>query len=79
MLGGHGACVSDPKTAQKLKWLEPSMSEVHDNNNNNRQIRPANQNMMSQLIEILSAIHPRKTPSSIVHAALGAVVMVPEK
>jgi hypothetical protein len=53
--------VSDPKTAQKLRWLEPSMSEIHDNN---RQIRPANQNMMSQLIEILSTIHPRKIPSS---------------
>jgi hypothetical protein len=53
--------VSDPKTAKKLRWLEPSMSEIHDNN---RQIRPANQKMMSQLIEILSTIHARKTPSS---------------
>jgi hypothetical protein len=54
--------VSDPKTAQKLRWLlEPSMSEIHDDN---RQIRPANQNMMSQLIEILSTNLPRKTPSS---------------
>jgi hypothetical protein len=51
-----------PQTAQKLRWLEPSMSEIHDNN---RQIRPANQNsMMSQLIEILSTIYPRKPPSS---------------
>jgi hypothetical protein len=62
MLRGHGASVSDLKTAKKLRWLEPCMSEIHDNN---RQIRPANQNMMSQLIEILSTIHPpRKTPSS---------------
>jgi hypothetical protein len=53
--------VSDPRTARKLRWLEPSMSEIHDNN---RQIRPANPNMMSQLIEILSTIHSRKTPSS---------------
>jgi hypothetical protein len=53
--------VSDPKTAQKLRWLEPSMSEMHDNN---RQIRPANQNMMLQLIEILSTIHPRRATSS---------------
>jgi hypothetical protein len=53
--------VSDPKTAQKLRWLEPSTFEIHDNN---RHIRPANQNMMSQLIEILSTIHPRRIPSS---------------
>jgi hypothetical protein len=53
--------VSDPQTAQKLGWLEPSMSEIHDNN---RQIRPENQNMMLQLIEILSTIHPRRAPSS---------------
>jgi hypothetical protein len=51
--------VSDPKTAQKLRWLEASMSEIHDNN---RQIRPANQKMMSQLIEILSTTPPKKAP-----------------
>jgi hypothetical protein len=53
--------VSDPKTAQKLRWPEPSRFEIHDNN---RQVRPANQNMLSQLIEILSTIYPRNTTSS---------------
>jgi hypothetical protein len=53
--------VSDPKTAQQLRWLEPSMSEIHDKN---RKIRPENQTMMLQLIEILSTIHPRRAASS---------------
>jgi hypothetical protein len=61
MLGGHVVPVSDPKTAQQLRWLEPSKSEIHDNN---RHIRPANKNMMSQLIDILFTIHPRRIPSS---------------
>jgi hypothetical protein len=53
--------VSDPKTAKKMRWLEPSMSENHDNN---RQIRPENPNMMSQLMEILSTTRTRKPQSS---------------
>jgi hypothetical protein len=64
----------DPKTAQQLRWLEPSMSEIHDNN---RQIRPENQNMMSQLIEILSTIRPRSAASS--SCSPWWLVMVPEK
>jgi hypothetical protein len=47
--------------------VEPSMSEIHDNNH---QIRPANQNMMSQLTEILSAIPTQEGPH-LVHAAPG--------
>jgi hypothetical protein len=40
--------VSDLKTAQKLRWLEPSGSEIPDNN---PQVRTANQNKLLQLME----------------------------